>query len=107
MTTITKEDVQKIQGELDHEKEKISCQLYVNLSNLLKKIHDQNFDNLHNQITELFDSHVSKQEFNSIPDLLEYVDSFRDVLDFVRPCYARREPDIQINAQIDYILGNM
>ena len=107
MPIITKEDAQKLQGELDHEKEKISCQLYVNLSNLLKKIHDQNYDKLHEQITELFDSHVSKQEFTSVPDVLEYIDSFRDVLDFVKPCYARRQSDIQVTAQIDYILGNL
>jgi hypothetical protein len=101
---ITKQEIQELQSEVDNEKEQLSCQLYVSISNFLKKVHDQNCDKLHAQVSNLFDSHISKQTFESVPDLLEYLSAYREVLDLLRPHYESQERQ-NYAAQINFILG--
>jgi hypothetical protein len=101
---ITKEEIQKLQSEVDHEKESLSCQLYLSISNFLKKVHDQNSDKLHAQVSELFDFHISKQTFESVTDLLEYILAYREVLDLLRPYFESQERQ-NYATQLNFILN--
>lgn len=101
---ISKDYLHKIQSDLDNEKKQISNQLYLSISNLMKKLHDPDpfVNQLQEQVSDLADFHVSKQDFQSVRDMADYVAQFKETLQFLRPYYESNEA--QHNQHNDFFM---
>lgn len=95
-SSITKEKIQKIQSDLDHEKERVSTQLYLTICNLLKQLHepDQTQLKVQEQVLEMLDAYIEKSNFGSLHDIVDFLSQFRETITFVKPFF-----DSQYQAQ--------
>lgn len=84
---IPKDQLQKIQAEIDAEKKNISNQLYLTLCTLMKRLFepDSSVKNLQEQVADLADFHLSQRTFQSVREMADYLSQFKETLIFIKP----------------------